>query len=127
MTQTLPKRERLSGKTAIGALMKKGRWGVAGCLKYCVLSPGGDEVTRMMVSVSKRSFKRAVKRNLLKRRLRESYRTQKDLLGSTGPLDLMLVYNSKEILEYQVIRQDVAEILRRVGEAAAAPAKHDAQ
>ena len=116
MTQTLPKRERLSGKTAIGTLMKKGRWGTAGCLKYCVLAPGGDDVNRMMVSVSKRSFKRAVKRNLLKRRLRESYRTQKELMGSAGPLDLMLVYNSKEILDFAVIREDVATILRSLAD-----------
>ena len=115
MNQTLPKRERLSGKTAIGTLMKKGRWGASGCLKYCFLSPGGDEVTRIMVSVSKRNFKRAVKRNLLKRRLREGYRTQKDLLGAAAPLDLMLVYNSKEIFDYQTIREDVANILRTLG------------
>ena len=114
MTQTLPKNERLSGMTAVGTLMKKGRWGTAGCLKYCVLSPGGGDVDRMMVTVSKRIFKRAVRRNLLKRRLRESYRTQKDLLGQAGPLDLLLVYNSKEILDYQVIREDVATVLRHI-------------
>lgn len=114
MTQTLPKNERLSGKTAVGTLMKKGRWGTAGCLKFCVLSPGGGDVDRVMVSVSKRMFKRAVRRNLLKRRLRESYRTQKDLLGQAGPLDLLLVYNSKEILDYQVIRQDVAAVLQHI-------------
>ena len=112
MDRTLPKHERLSGKTAIGALMKKGRWGASGCLKYCVMTPGGGETNRIMVSVSKRIFKRAVKRNLLKRRLRESYRTQKELLGGAGPMDLMLVYNSKEILDYQIIHQDVANILR---------------
>ena len=116
MTQSLPKRERLSGKTAIGTLMKKGRWGTAGCLKYCVLSPGSDDVTRMMVSVSKRSFKRAVKRNLLKRRLRESYRTQKDLLRDAGPFDLMFLYNSKEILDFAVIREDVATVLRTLAD-----------
>lgn len=114
MTQTLPKTERLSGKTAVGTLMKKGRWGVSGCLKYCVLSPGGSDVDRVMVSVSKRIFKRAVRRNLLKRRMRESYRTQKDQLGQAGPLDLLLVYNSKEILDYQVIRQDVAAVLQHI-------------
>jgi ribonuclease P protein component len=114
MTQTLPKRERLSGKTAIGTLMKQGRWGAAGCLKYCVLAPGGDEVTRIMVSVSKRGFKRAVKRNLLKRRIRESYRTQKELLGAAGPADLLFVYNSKEIMDYAVIREDVAAVLRSI-------------
>ena len=114
MTQTLPKNERLSGKTAVGTLMKKGRWGTAGCLKYCVLSPGGGDVDRIMVTVSKRIFKRAVRRNLLKRRLRESYRTQKDLLGQAGPLDLLLVYNSKDILDYQVIRQDVAAVLQHI-------------
>ena len=112
MTQTLPKEERLSGKTAIAALMKKGHWGVSGCLRYCALSPGGGGVNRVMVSVSKKNFKRAVRRNLLKRRLRESYRTQKDLIEGAGPLDLLLVYNSKEILEYQTIRQDVGDILR---------------
>ena len=112
MPQTLPKHERLSGKTAISALMKKGRWGASGCLKYCYVAPGGGETNRIMVSVSKRFFKRAVKRNLLKRRLRESYRTQKELLGGAGPMDLMLVYNSKEILDYQIIHQDVADILR---------------
>jgi len=112
MTQTLPKNERLSGKTAVGTLMKKGRWGSVGCLKYCVLSPGGGETNRVMVSVSKRVFKRAVRRNLLKRRMRESYRTRKDLLGQAGPMDLLFVYNSKEILDYQVIRQDVTDILR---------------
>ena len=112
MAQTLPKQERLSGKTAIGALMKKGRWGSCGCLKYCVLSPGSGPTWRVMVSVSKKNFKRAVKRNLLKRRMREGYRTQKDLLGAAAPADLLLVYNSKEIIEYQVIRQDIAEILR---------------
>ena len=114
MTQTLPTNERLSGKTAVGTLMKKGRWGTAGCLKFCVLSPGGGDVDRVMVSVSKRLFKRAVRRNLLKRRLRESYRTQKDLLGQAGPLDLLLVYNSKEILDYLVIRQDVAAVLQHI-------------
>ena len=94
--------------------MSKGRWGFTSGLKYCSsIQSGGDGIpNRIMVSVPKRLFKRAVRRNLLKRRLRESYRTQKELLGGAGPMDLMLVYNSKEVLDYQIIHQDVADILR---------------
>ena len=62
-----------------------------------------------MVSVPKRSFKRAVKRNLLKRRIRESYRRQKGLL--VQPWDLLIVYTSREVLPYQAIYADMAQLL----------------
>ena len=77
---TLPKSERLCGKKPVAALMDRGKGGVAGCLRYRFLrreGPEADAPARILVSVPKRSFKRAVKRNLLKRRIRESYRLQK--------------------------------------------------
>lgn len=114
MNQTLPKRERLSGKTAVSTLMKKGRWGAAGCLKYCVLSPGGDGVTRIMVSVSKRSFKRAVKRNLLKRRIRESYRRQKGLLPAG--VDVLFIYTPAAVLPYEAVYADMTAALTAIAD-----------
>lgn len=66
-----------------------------------------------MVSVPKKFFKRAVKRNLLKRRLRESYRTQKHLLPPEG-ISIMFLYNSAEILESESIRSQVREILDHI-------------
>lgn len=99
MDAGLPKKERICGKSAIGRLLASGRYGFAGSLKYCWLAPNGESVSRVMVSVSKRLFKRAVKRNLLKRRLREAYRTRKGLLPAG--VDLMLVYNTREILSTQ--------------------------
>lgn len=116
MPRTLTKDERLSGKTAVGDLMKKGRWGYCGCLKYCWYCPEPKDGAspaghRIMVSVPKRSFKRAVKRNLLKRRLRESYRTQKELLACGKDVDILFFYNSAEVLDYSVISADVASIL----------------
>ena len=62
-----------------------------------------------MVSVPKRSFKRAVKRNLLKRRIRESYRRQKGLLAQ--PWDLFIVYTSREVLPYEAIFADMTTLL----------------
>ncbi len=66
-----------------------------------------------MVSVPKRLFKRAVKRNLLKRRLREAYRLQKELLPVPGH-DILFVYSSAEIADFSVIREEVASLLRKI-------------
>ena len=114
---TLPKSERISGKAAVSALMSKGRWGFARGLKYCYLTNAGEEdaavANRVMVSVPKRLFKRAVKRNLLKRRLREAYRTQKDILSPCG-IDLLLLYNTDEILDSGSLAEQVGTILRKI-------------
>lgn len=114
----LPKSERLHGKVTISALMSKGRWGFTPHLKYCYLrrgtSDGEPTDNRMMVSVPKKLFKRAVKRNLLKRRLRESYRSVKHLLPDSG-VDVMLLYNTKAILDSADVKDQVESILRRIG------------
>ena len=116
---TLPKSERLKGKAAVSALMSKGRWGLAKSLKYCYLlrDEDGEEPSsnRILVSVPKKLFKRAVKRNLLKRRLREAYRTQKDLLPPCGA-DLMFIYNCTEELPFASVRDQVATVLRKIGD-----------
>lgn len=114
MAQTLSKSERLSGKTAVGGLMKKGRWGSTCHLKYCWLFHESGENVRIMVSVPKRLFKRAVKRNLLKRRLRESYRTQKDILPEGLYADILFLYNSKETLDSGTLFAEVGDILRSI-------------
>ena len=54
---TLPKSERLKGKTAISALMTKGRWGRTAALKYCCMQKEESEPNKIMVSVPKRLFK----------------------------------------------------------------------
>lgn len=115
---TLPKSERLHGKLKISALMSRGRWGfTSGGLKYCFLkdtaSSSDEEANNIIVSVPKRLFKRAVKRNLLKRRLREAYRTQKDILPPKG-YSILFLYNTKDVLEYSVLREQVGAVLQKL-------------
>ena len=110
---TLKKAERLSSKTGLSALLSKGKWGVQGPLRYCCLPDNGQEHARIVVSVPKKLLRRAVKRNLLKRRIRESYRIQKALLDDSR-VDLMFVYASKEVLDSAVIREAVGTILTTV-------------
>ena len=116
---TLPKSERIRGKASVSALMSKGRWGFAQGLKYCYFRrTDADEAllpNRIMVSVPKRFFTRAVKRNLLKRRLREAYRTQKGTIPASG-VDLMLLYNTNEIMDMDTVSREVASVLRKIGD-----------
>ena len=111
---TLSKKERLCGKTAISRLLAEGKHGSVPGLRYLCLNGSGDPKVRMMVSVPKKFFKRAVKRNLLKRRIRESWRRQKhDLIVKEG-LDILFMYPSKEILSYEELYTAVGEIISKL-------------
>ena len=111
---TLPKKERLCGKTAISKLLAKGKHGSVPGLRYLCLYGTDAEVTRMMVSVPKKSFKRAVKRNLLKRRIRESWRKQKHMLAVEGNLDILFMYPVKEIISYEEIYAAVGQVIENI-------------
>ena len=70
-----------------------------------------------MVSVSKRYFKRAVKRNRIKRQLREAYRLQKELLQPLeGGLEIAFIWTSDEVLPTEKVFQKMQNILQRIHE-----------
>ena len=85
---TLCKEERLHGRDAVESLFKKAgsRSMVAFPLRvvYALTDhkEGSDIRVRMLVSVPKRHFKRAVKRNRVKRQVREAYRCNKHSLAA---------------------------------------------
>ncbi len=74
--------------------------------------PTHADASRIVVSVPKRLFKRAVKRNLLKRRIREAYRHQKGLISA--PVDILFIYTAPEVLPYEVIYADMTAVLQKI-------------
>ncbi|MBQ9397787.1 MAG: ribonuclease P protein component [Bacteroidales bacterium] len=62
------------------------------------------------VSVPKRHFKRAVKRNLLKRRVREAFRLNAARLGGRS-YDIFIYYIGKQVEEYERIDKSLAQVL----------------
>ena len=110
---TLPKKERLCGKTGISKLLADGKHGNIPGFRFCYLTENQLDYNRIMVSVPKKIFKRAVKRNLLKRRIRESWRLQKEALNATG-VDILFTYSTKEILDFKEVQAAVAKIIEKI-------------
>lgn len=113
---TFHKNERICGKTGISKLLAGGKHGNIPGFRYCYMTDNGLEINRIMVSVPKKLFKRAVKRNLLKRRIRESWRLQKQSMNASG-VDILFTYSTKDILEFQEIQSSVAKIIEKVNKA----------
>ena len=111
---TFQKRERLCSKTLVSELLAKGKHGNVPGMRYLVRKNTGCEHARILVSVPKKIFKRAVKRNLCKRRIREAWRKQKHLLLCENGVDILFMYSSKDILDYQTIFAAIGQIIEKV-------------
>ena len=118
-SRTLPRAERLRTLGAIRRLFESGESGFVYPFRY-VWFAEADEIpsVEVLFSVPKKFHKRANKRNLLRRRIKEAYRLQKQTLknGSPANLDLALIYSSKEIVPYKTVENALRRILQQIAE-----------
>ena len=114
---TLTRAERLRTLGAIRRMFTDGESGFTFPFRY-VWYAESDQIatTRVLFSVPKKFHKRANKRNLLRRRTKEAYRLQKELLTAPRPthIDLGLIYSSKEVLSQKTIAHAVRKILEHI-------------
>lgn len=130
LDNTISRAERLRSLSAIRRLFGEGKSGFVYPFRYNFLvhdakQPASEEPThsseyvKIMFSVPKRFHKRANKRNLLKRRMREAYRLNRGLLvehlASNGQsVELAIVYSAKEYHSYKTIEYAVQRVLEQV-------------
>ena len=123
--EDFPKYERICKENEIQSLFEKG----AGfsCYPYRVVylfRPVGDKpvTCRLLLSVSKKRFHHAFKRNRVKRLIRESWRKNKSKLyeictRDTISVDVALVYNATVIHSYETMlektKKAVVELINR--------------
>jgi ribonuclease P protein component len=117
---TLCKEERLCGERVISNLFDHGHSFFLSPYKvfWIKISETSSFPSRFAVSVPKRRFKRAVKRNLLKRRTREAFRINKQILNEVvadgGQIHLMVIYSSDQLLSYAESEKSMKKILQRI-------------
>lgn len=125
MRLTLNKHERLKKKKLIDELFANGQSIKAFPIKlvFKEIQAAESPQSPMLfgVTVGKRLFKRAVDRNLLKRRMREAYRINKVhineyLLSKEMHLSIMTIYTSKEIEDYNTIESAMLKLMSRLEE-----------
>ena len=77
---------------------------------------------QVLVSVPKKHFKRAVKRNRVKRQVREAYRKHKSFVTlrvneqTDKQLLIAFIWLSNELIDSVTIEQRVSNLLQRIGE-----------
>lgn len=113
---TFKKIERLCSKTAIDALFKKGKSKTQFPIKVIYLPAEFESPfpVRAMFVVPKKKHKRANKRNVLKRRMREVYRLHKHILYEhlkQQKLDIMFIMLSNEEHDYKDIEKSMCSLL----------------
>lgn len=116
----LSRSERLRTLGAIRRLFTEGESGFVYPFRYMwYVESDLEPSVEVLFSVPKKYHKRANKRNLLRRRTKESYRLQKELLTlhvGNSNLDLALVYSAREVLPSKKINHALRRILESIAQ-----------
>lgn len=126
---TLKKTERLNSKKDIDRLFTSGARSILAFPVRAVykIYPAGDndenrvDENAVLVSVSKRFFKHSVDRNLVKRQIREAYRTNKSILeglpASAGRIHIAFLWTDSRLRMSKEVNSKVKNLLTRIVEA----------
>ncbi|MBY0427283.1 MAG: ribonuclease P protein component [Cytophagales bacterium] len=116
----LPRKEIIRGSTKIELLFSSGKQFFYFPYKIFYIYQPRELPFEVLFSVSKRNFKSAVDRNLVKRRIRESFRLNKNellksLLHEDETFLVGIVYVGKEIFDFETIDTKLKAAFSKLG------------
>jgi ribonuclease P protein component len=122
---TLGKNERLKSRKLIEQLFTGGKnfafapYRIYYLLNQKVALSQNPVKIKFGVGVSRKTFKKAVDRNRIKRLAREAYRLQKNELNeivktNNQQLDLFFIYTAREITDFNTAKEKVKLILKNL-------------
>ncbi len=116
---SLKKEERLCSKVLIDQLFAEGKSFLVYPIKVVYLETELPEgiYAQAAFSVGKKLFKKAVARNLLKRRMKEAYRLSKpDFYNrlKNRQYAIIFIFIGKEKLEYKIIEKGIKNAIERI-------------
>lgn len=122
----LDKRERVFGRSLVEKLFNgEGSHAMSAFplrLVYLPVERADDVFAKILISVPKRHFKRAVKRNRVKRQVREAYRQNKqllaDALGERRDVTIVLafIWLADELYNSSEVEKKVKNLIQRLCE-----------
>jgi ribonuclease P protein component len=119
MRFTFKKEERLYGHAALENVYENGKHLHNNNIKilFIEVPQSTCSVCRVVFSVPKRNFKKAVERNLIKRRMREVYRKHKhilyqQLIEKQKSIHIYLIYTSKQIISFDELKENLLQALQ---------------
>jgi ribonuclease P protein component len=114
------KSERLTGVTKIDYLFSRGSSFLSHPFKVIWMAEDPTKQTvpvRILISVPKRQFQLATDRNLLRRRIREAFRLNKEILFeylgvNNACISMAVIYIGREIKNYQELEEKIRKMLQ---------------
>lgn len=121
-TESFKKKERLCGVKTVSELFAGGNSFIVTPVRvvYTIMPADGTVATaRVLISIPKKEFRKAVDRNLIRRRIREAYRKNKARLTSAlsekgKRIDIALIWIGQIIPTYKETEKCINEIIQKL-------------